>query len=65
MLFAAGATMIMKGLPYLDMAIPMVMPYLGPYIETFTALKKEIDPNNISNRRWNHDDEKMVKYQLM
>lgn len=64
-IFAAGATVIMKGLPYLDMAIPMMMPYLAPYIEVFTALKKEIDPNNISNRRWEYGDDRMVKYQLM
>lgn len=64
-LFAAGASMLLKGLPYMDMAIPMMMPRLAPYMEVFTALKREIDPNNISNRRWDYDTGLMSKLSLI
>lgn len=64
-LFAAGATMLLKGMPMFDLMVQLMMPSLGPFAEAFTALKMEIDPNNVSNRRWDYETGKMSKYSLI
>ncbi len=63
-LFAAGAAAMIQGLPMLDMALPMIMPNLIPYLETVTALKMETDPNNVCNRRWDYESGEMKKMAL-
>lgn len=63
-IFAAGAAPLVKGLPMTDMVMPMVYPGFSLYMETLTQLKKAIDPNNISNRRWDYETETMPKLML-
>ncbi len=60
-LFAAGAASLVQGLPLLDLALPMILPNLLPYLDTVTALKMETDPNNICNRRWDYESGEMKK----
>jgi FAD/FMN-containing dehydrogenase len=63
-LFAAGAACMIMGMPMLDMALPMMMPTFMPYLDTVIALKKETDPNNICNRRWDYESGEMKKLAL-
>jgi len=63
-LFAAGVGSLLKGLPMLDMALPMMMPGMSVYMDTVSALKMELDPNNVSNRRWDYETGVMPKFSL-
>ncbi len=64
-IFAAGLGAMLKGIPKLDLALPLIMPNFTAYMEAFAALKKELDPNNISNRRWNYDTGEMSKISIV
>lgn len=62
MIIAAGGLTLMKGMmPGFNMAIAAGMPNLVPEMEAFVAMKKTIDPNNISARRWEYETETMKK----
>ena len=63
-IFAAGIVPMVKGLPMTDMMFPMAYPGLSVYMDTLTELKKDIDPNNISNRRWDYETGCMPKVML-
>ncbi|WP_287153026.1 FAD-binding oxidoreductase [Candidatus Solincola tengchongensis] len=62
LVLAAGALPLYKGMPAplpegmpkIDDLIPLIMPNVAPYVDTFTAFKMAVDPNNIANRRWDY-----------
>ena len=61
MIFAAGPAALIKGIPMSEMAMAAIQPKMVRFMETFTRIKKALDPNNISNRRWEYEDECMKK----
>ncbi len=63
-IFAAGAMPLIKGLPMTDMMFPLAYPALTVYLEALTELKKSVDPNNVSNRRWDYETGVMPKLML-
>jgi hypothetical protein len=52
-MFAAGPACFIWGLA--DEVLSMVKPYYGVYLRTLDSLKRNIDPNNISARRFEYD----------
>ncbi len=63
MIIAAGAGALIKGsLPMFDLGIAAAMPNLVPELTAFSRVKRAIDPNNISARRWEYEDECMKKF---
>lgn len=63
-IFAAGIIPMVKGLPMTDMMFPVAYPGLSVYVDTLSELKKAIDPNNVSNRRWDYETGIMPKVML-
>ncbi|MBU4175940.1 MAG: FAD-binding oxidoreductase [Actinobacteria bacterium] len=61
MIIAAGAGALIKGMPMMDLAMPAAQPNMVQFMETFTRMKMALDPNNISNRRWEYDTGTMKK----
>ncbi len=61
MIVAAGNGAIMKGLPRMDQALPAILPNMVAFMEASTRIKMALDPNNISNRRWEYDTGLMKK----
>jgi hypothetical protein len=61
MIIAAGAGALTKGMPMMDLAMPAAQPNLVQFMDTFTRMKMALDPNNISNRRWEYDTGTMKK----
>jgi hypothetical protein len=61
MIIAAGGGALVKGLPMLDLAMPAAQPNMVQFMDTFTKMKMALDPNNISNRRWEYDTQTMKK----
>lgn len=61
MAFAAGPAAIEKGIPMLDLATPAIRPNMVQFIDAFVKMKMMLDPNNISNRRWEYDTGQMKK----
>jgi FAD/FMN-containing dehydrogenase len=61
MIIAAGGGALVKGLPMMDLALPAAQPNMVQFMETFTKMKMALDPNNISNRRWEYDTQTMKK----
>ncbi len=65
MIIAAGAGALIKGMmPMMDVAMPAVMPNMVQFLEAFTKMKMAVDPNNVSNRRWEYEDGCMKKFIL-
>lgn len=52
---AAGTGCLLKGLPGLDMLMPIAQPEFSLIVDLAAALKQTVDPNDISNRRWDYD----------
>ncbi|MBU1944360.1 MAG: FAD-binding oxidoreductase [Actinobacteria bacterium] len=66
MVFAAGLAAWVKGLvPMMDAGLLAAMPKLVPLLDAFTKMKMALDPNNVSNRRWEYEDECMKKFIVM
>jgi len=61
MIIAAGGGALVKGLPMLDLVMPAAQPNMVQFMDTFTKMKMALDPNNISNRRWEYDTQTMKK----
>jgi len=61
MIIAAGAGALIKGMPMMDMVMPTAQPNLVQFMDAFTKMKMALDPNNISNRRWEYDTGTMKK----
>ncbi len=61
---AAGVAALMKGVPGLDMVLPMVKPDLMNIISMHAELKRTLDPNNICNRRWDYESENLTKFSM-
>ena len=61
MIIAAGAGALTKGMPMMDLLMPAAQPNLVQFMDTFTNMKMALDPNNISNRRWEYDTGTMKK----
>jgi FAD/FMN-containing dehydrogenase len=61
MIVAAGGGALVKGLPMMDLALPAAQPNMVQFMDTFTKMKMALDPNNISNRRWEYDTQTMKK----
>jgi FAD/FMN-containing dehydrogenase len=64
LLFAAGIGALLKGIPQAELAIAMARPNLVPLLNAFTRFKMTLDPNNISNRRWDYETGAMKKLTL-
>ncbi|MFH1149359.1 MAG: FAD-binding oxidoreductase [Actinomycetota bacterium] len=62
MIIAAGGGALVKGMPLMDLALPAAQPNLALLIDAFTRVKMAMDPNNISNRRWEYDTGQMKKF---
>lgn len=63
MIIAAGAGALIKGvLPMFDLGLAAGMPNLVQPLAAFSKVKRAIDPNNISARRWEYEDECMKKF---
>ena len=62
MIIAAGAGALIKGMPMTDLAIPAAQPNMVQFLDAFTRMKMALDPNNISNRRWEYEDQCMKKF---
>ncbi len=62
LVLAAGALPLYKGMPLplpawmpgLDDLMALFMPGASTYLDTFTAFKMAVDPNNVANRRWDY-----------
>jgi len=61
---AAGTASLLKGLPGLDMALPMAKPEFANLMSLAAALKQTVDPNDICNRRWDYDTGTAKKFSL-
>jgi hypothetical protein len=61
MIIAAGGGALIKGIPMADLAMAAAQPNMVTYMDVFTRMKKALDPNNVSNRRWEYDTETMKK----
>jgi len=64
MVFAAGLTALIKGIPGAELALSVARPNIIPLLNAFTQFKMTLDPNNISNRRWEYDTGAMKKLSL-
>ncbi len=62
MIIAAGGGALVKGLfPMMDLAMAAAQPNMVQLMDAFTKMKMALDPNNISNRRWEYDTGCMKK----
>ncbi|MFH1150368.1 MAG: FAD-binding oxidoreductase [Actinomycetota bacterium] len=62
MIIAGGNGAVLKGMPGMeDLVIPAIQPNMVEFMRAFTAVKMALDPNNISNRRWEYDTGRMKK----
>jgi hypothetical protein len=62
MIIAAGAGALIKGVvPMMDLAMQAAQPNMVQFMDAFTKMKMALDPNNISNRRWEYDTGCMKK----
>jgi hypothetical protein len=62
MIIAAGAGALVKGVvPMMDLAMQAGQPNMVQFMDAFTKMKMALDPNNISNRRWEYDTGCMKK----
>jgi FAD/FMN-containing dehydrogenase len=64
MIFAAGLTALIKGIQGAELALSVARPNMIPILNTFTQFKMALDPNNISNRRWEYDTGAVKKLTL-
>jgi len=64
MVFAAGLTALIKGIPGAELALSVARPNIIPLLKVFTEFKMALDPNNISNRRWDYDTGAVKKISL-
>jgi hypothetical protein len=64
MIFAAGGGAMEKGIPLMELAMPAIRPRMVQLMDAFTKMKMALDPNNISNRRWEYDTQTMKKFSL-
>ena len=64
MCFAAGLIALIKGMGQVEMALAIAKPNVVPLLNAFTAFKMALDPNNISNRRWEYDTGAVKKISL-
>jgi hypothetical protein len=64
MIFAAGLTALIKGIRGAELALSVARPNMIPILNTFTQFKMALDPNNISNRRWEYDTGAVKKISL-
>ena len=64
MCFAAGLIALINGIPQAEMALSVARPNVVPLFNAFTAFKMALDPNNISNRRWDYDTGVVKKISL-
>lgn len=62
MIIAAGGGALLKGMPMMDLAMAAAQPNIVMFLESFTKMKMALDPNNISNRRWEYDTGTMKKF---
>ncbi|MDD5748656.1 MAG: FAD-binding oxidoreductase [Actinomycetota bacterium] len=63
MIIAAGGAALIKGMPLVDLGLA-ALPGIATYMDVFTKIKMALDPNNISNRRWEYDTQRMKKIYL-
>ena len=61
---AAGTASLLKGLPGLDLALPMAQPEFANLMGLAAALKQTVDPNDICNRRWDYDTGTAKKFSI-
>jgi len=62
MIIAAGGGALVKGVvPMMDLAMQAAQPNMVQFMDAFTKMKMALDPNNISNRRWEYDTGCMKK----
>jgi len=62
MIIAAGAGALVKGVvPMMDLVMQAAQPNMVQFMDAFTKMKMALDPNNISNRRWEYDTGCMKK----
>ncbi|MBK5093347.1 MAG: FAD-binding oxidoreductase [Actinobacteria bacterium] len=64
MIFAAGGGAMEKGIPLMELAMLAMRPRMIQIMDAFTKMKMALDPNNISNRRWEYDTQTMKKFFL-
>ncbi len=64
MVFAAGLVALIKGIPGAELALSVARPNVVPLLNAFTGFKMALDPNNISNRRWDYDTGAVKKLSL-
>jgi hypothetical protein len=64
MIFAAGLTALIKGIKGAELALSVARPNIVPLLNTFTQFKMALDPNNVSNRRWEYDTGAVKKLNL-
>ena len=65
MIIAAGGGALIKGLlPMGDLMMAAIQPNMATFMDAFTHMKMTLDPNNISNRRWEYDTQTMKKFIL-
>jgi hypothetical protein len=62
MIIAAGGGALVKGVvPMMDLMMQAAQPNMVQFMDAFTKMKMALDPNNISNRRWEYDTGCMKK----
>lgn len=62
MIIAAGGGALVKGVvPMMELAMAAAQPNMLQLLDAFTKMKMSLDPNNISNRRWEYDTGCMKK----
>lgn len=64
MVFAAGLVALIKGIQRAEQALSVARPNIIPLLNAFTAFKMTLDPNNVSNRRWEYDTQSVKKVSL-
>jgi len=52
---AAGTASLLKGLPGLDLLLPLGQPEFARIMSLAAAVKQTVDPNDICNHRWDYD----------
>jgi hypothetical protein len=55
MIIAGGTGPLLKGMKVMESIMPAFQPNMLYYMDVFTRMKKALDPNNVSNRRWEYD----------
>lgn len=60
MIIAAGGGALVKGIPMVDLALA-AQPGMATFMDAYTKMKMTLDPNNISNRRWEYETQRMKK----